>query len=869
MKSVMERLLAKRKLMERDLLAFTKISFRNLSRRKLRTTLVIVALCLSVALVAGINMGIDSAETAFRKYISAAVGEVDIVVMHGLSGEGFNQTVVEEVMDVKGVSEIAWRLQGWGYFYLENESRPIGFGIQGVNVTGDFDYASYDITGTRELEGYDVVVEQRLGEVLNVTIGSELNVTLYRRTEEPRFSEANYTFRIVGICHETSWRVRSNFFGELSMVQEMINSSGLITSILVKVENYEETLEVQKRIEEKLGLDYDVFLPKYSQMMRFKENTQGFRYLLYFMSAIAVVVCIFVTFNTMLMSVSERTYEIGVLRAVGTSRLQVFKMILFESIFIGLIGATVGLPIGVGLFNVLAHFVTKSFNINVEVPMTFTPAFFIGAVIGVLAAMLGALYPALKASRLDVVRALRPAMRVSQEPRKRIIYIAVAGVSMFSIGFYLTVQSFTAIIMFGLGLATLLLGSILVGAVILKKTSGTISRVLLPFSKGIGIIVSKSAGRNLIRSTVCLGMVALWVSFQVALSGIRVGAVTGMEQLMRENFGADIYVIGNRPLPVSFSENLTNIEGVEVATSISSVARVKIANRTSSILFIQPSTFTEIIKLEFSEESETPYQKLSESNETIILGPTLAELLDAKVGDKLEVLTRKGRVNFTVVGIVVSGGLQYFTLGTRSLSESGILSLNSSEQYFKAYQTGIFLVKVKPEYKGKVQEVLENIDEAYPNYGFTRLSTTIETILKDVESQIQKIFIIFSALLLFSLLIASLGIASTMIMSVIERKQEIGILRAEGASKGQVFLMITSEATMLSLVGFIVGMFAGPIILVGATNIATNMGFQMPYILSGRIIAYSLFLILLFTIMGALFPAYRASKITVAEALRR
>src|SRR5207253_4694649 len=94
---------------------------------------------------------------------------------------------------------------------------------------------------------------------------------------------------------------------------------------------------------------FDVTAPKAEAIERINGQMAGFQLGLNIMVLVALVVCSFIVFNTLFMTVSERTYEIGVLRAVGTSRPQVFRIFLAEGILIGLVGSVAGVLAGVGL----------------------------------------------------------------------------------------------------------------------------------------------------------------------------------------------------------------------------------------------------------------------------------------------------------------------------------------------------------------------------------------------------------------------------------------------------------------------------------------------------------------------------------------
>jgi len=142
-----------------------------------------------------------------------------------------------------------------------------------------------------------------------------------------------------------------------------------------------------------------------------KENIKGFRSGLFFMSAVANAIAMVIVFNTVYMNVKERMYEIGVLRAIGASKGQIFWMFLLESTAMGLIGSAIALAVGIGLAEFFSNLIATTFYTE-RVRIVFgTEAVGLGVLAGVLTTMVGGLIPSIIAGRTDILRALRHSMR--------------------------------------------------------------------------------------------------------------------------------------------------------------------------------------------------------------------------------------------------------------------------------------------------------------------------------------------------------------------------------------------------------------------------------------------------------------------------
>ena len=181
----------------------------------------------------------------------------------------------------------------------------------------------------------------------------------------------------------------------------------------------------------------------------------------------------------------------------------------------------------------------------------------------------------------------------------------------------------------------------------------------------------------------------------------------------------------------------------------------------------------------------------------------------------------------------------------------------------------IFLVNLKPETKSQAAAIAHDIAIAYPKYDLAENSVTLSELLSLVRGTIDRIFALILLILYFALLIATLGIAATMIMSVADRRREIGLLRSQGMSRGQITGLFLGEGVTLGLFGFLLAIPGGLLLLVGATNSTTIAGFWLPFIVPWNAIVQSLVLAMLAVVAGSLYPALRASRMDVTRALEQ
>src|SRR5215472_14122930 len=285
------------------------------------------------------------------------------------------------------------------------------------------------------------------------------------------------------------------------------------------------------------------------------------------MVAVSLVVCSFIVFNTLFMTVNERTYEIGVMRAVGSSRSQIFRLFLLEGLLIGTIGTIVGVLAGLVLsrgFTLIAENVLEIPSLPlVQLTPTIT-LFGLGA--GFAAVFAGSLYPAALASRINIIQAIRPSARNS---RKRIpdSLTALIGLALLSVG-SLEAARLTPFHVSYLDVALIPSGLVILGALIFGRAGRILTVPIGRISRAIGYIASRNGRRRLVRNTISFGMITITLSFVIMLGGIQGGVQTALDQGIQEALGADIILVANQSLPISFTNTLDSLPQVSISTPL-------------------------------------------------------------------------------------------------------------------------------------------------------------------------------------------------------------------------------------------------------------------------------------------------------------
>src|SRR2546425_3319445 len=819
-------------------------------------------------------MATASALGEFDIYINKFWGATDIVVTSG-NGLPFSNQTLKVVQKNIPVRQAAERLE-WGGIVGSTEHNTTFF-LTGINTTSDFDYATFNVTGTRQFSQGEAVVDNVIAEKLGTGVGSTLNIT----TLTAQGQQISILLEIAGINYPLR-SLGSTIYMSLPELQSEVGLRGEITHVYASLLDPTTATDAANALQ-KILPTYDVSAPKAEAVQRIQGQTAGFQIGLNVMIGVSLVVCSFIVFNTLYMTVSERTYEIGILRAVGSSRAQVFRIFLAEGALIGTLGTVAGVLGGLGLARLFTFVFETTFSVPSLPAAQLTPGIALaGLGAGFATVFAGSLYPALSASRINIIQAIRPSARNSKT-QIPLPFVALAGVLMLGLGIGESLR-ITPFHINYLDVVLVPIGLVLLGSAIFGKAGRALALSMFLLSSAVGYVSSRSGRRRLLRSSVCFGMITITLSFAIMIGGIQSGVRGALQQGVQEAIGADIILVANQSVPVSFTGNLTSLQQVASATPLSpspysAKAFGKMASSSIGVVAVDPSIFPSIISYTFvnSQPVSQIYSRLASDNQSILIPDSLPSSLGVAAGDQLSLLTRKPTadnsssiVSFTVAGVFTGPVLQYIQFGEHFASDSIVVSLASQREYFAGRDTSpLFLVDLKPQYKSQATNAAQDIAGRFPQYDFGENSLTLGELLSLVNDTINRIFALILLILYFALLIASMGIAATMIMNVSDRRREIGLLRAEGMSRSQITGLFLGEGTLLGLFGFLLAIPGGLSLLKGATNSTSLAGFFIPFIVPYSAIVQALVLALVAVLIGSLYPAIRASRLEITRALEQ
>jgi putative ABC transport system permease protein len=837
-------------------------SRRYFLRHPWQSGLAVLGITVAVAVVVGIDLANVSARRAFQLSVEGVAGRATHEITGGASGL---DEAIYSALRTAGWQRLAPVVEGW-VTRPEERRRPLRlFGIDpfAEALFRDFTRNLRQGESTGDLGAFltepgAVVLGADLAQELGLRKGGHFDVVHAGR---------HHQLVVVGVLEAADRLARRSgrdlLVADMATAQEILGQEGRLSRIDILFEAGEEgAAALLKLLPLGTGLT-----AKTARSDTLEQMTRAFRLNLEALSLLALLVGMFLIYNTMTFSVVRRRRQLGILRAMGVTRREVFALVLGEAALMGLVGSAVGVGAGILLAQSLLHLVTRTINdlyfvLNVS-GMSLSPTTLAkGLVLGVLGTVLAALLPAIEATRA-APRAVLVRSQLERQVRKILPRLGGFGIILIITTFGLLalpskslVLSFAAIFLLTLGCACLV-PPLTFGAAHLLRPAMTRLFGLL------GSMAARGVASNLSRTGVAVTALVIAVAMSIGVGVMVRSFRTTLVDWLEVTLVADIYVaptdISNRgpskPLDPSLVERLTTAPGVEYSTTF---RRLKIDTdlgpATLMVLGIEPRAFRSFT---FVEGGREEVWRRFEQGEVIISEP-YAYHHDLTVGDEVELLTDRGRQRFPVAGV-------YYNYA----SERGIVSLHRQTwgNFWDGEEVqtlGLYtapgvdpdrLIEDLRQQVGSVQSLTFS-----PNRALRRGALEI----------FDRTFLITGVLRTLALGVAFLGILSALMALQLERAREVAVLRTIGLTPRQVWALMTAQTGLMGLIAGLLSVPLGLALALLLLEVINRRAFGWTLLLdpSPGVCFQAVLLAVVAALLAGLYPAYRMARSSPALALR-
>lgn len=840
-----------------------RVALRNVLRHPWLTVLTVIGVALGVAVVSAVDIANEAAQRSFRIAAESAAGRATHQVVGGPTG------LPEELYHTIRVTK---RFRGSapvvsGQIRL-SASPGATFQLIGIDPFAEPPIRSFSSNFADQSVVADLLGKPDTALMLRQ---SAQNVGLERgdrfQTEvggNPR------ELTLVGLLDApdevTRLGLASVVVTDISTAQELTGRTGRLTRIDLVLPDGDAGAKILQDVASVLPRGAEI-VPAGARAGAMDRMTRAFRLNLTALSLLALVVGMFLIYNTMTFSVVRRRRLIGMLRALGVSRREIFAMILGEALLIGVAGTLTGLVCGAFLGAELTRLVTRTINdlyFVMEVhrvpllPLTLAK----GALLGTVATIAAAFPAALEATGAPP-RAVLSRSSIEARQRRMVPRAAALGAVVMLAGGAVLLWERGGIIGGFAGLFAIILGYTLVvpaAVVLFAKT------VRAAMGRAFGVI-GKMAARGVVVSLSRTGVATAALVVAVA-AGIGVGIMVGGFRLTVQSWleswlQADVYVAGadsesgryRSPLDPALVERLSRLPGAKGVTVARRVPLEGMEGTTEIFSVDLPAEA--FLSYPFKEGDPRAIYQSFKRGDSVLVSEPYSYRNHVRTGDRVTLRTGSGTVSFPVSGILYDYG-----------SDAGIVIM-SRTAYLRHYDDpGVDGVSLYAKEGVTAAELSRQVRE---RAGENRLTVISNSELRRATVEVfDRTFAITGVLRILTLGVAFVGILSALMAMQVERARELAVLRALGLTPGQVWGVICGETALIGLIASVLSLPLGVIealVLIFVVNLR-SFGWTMQLAIEPAYLLQAVALSLGAALLAGIYPSILIARSSPAAALK-
>lgn len=802
-----------------------------------------IAVALAATLVAAVAGASGTIAASAEKLLSRTAGLADLRVKHRYNGR-LAEPLVGVLAKWPEVKLAAGSIETGATVRRVSGGRGEAVMVQGVEpALHERVEATRLESGRAVLAEGEIVLDGPVSRALGVTVGGEVEVTPSNEVDQGLFAGVadrmlgksvsgwfrgnaksggvKLTLRVVGILDRPKLKILQRPFGMVALpqAQQLAGAPGRIDTVDLVLRDHYDAEAVEKSRAADLPPDAR-FRGAAAAAANMHKALTGMRVALSLITMIVFLSAGFIITTGLTTAVTERTRELAILRCIGAERGVIAASQLLAGVAISTAGGLLGLPLGLALAYTL-------YRRHSEVLIAgFRPsAFGIGLVIGgsILAGLLGALYPAVRAARVRPLRAL--ASRAVKPTTRGVILCLSLGVLFAALPpllMALPIPTDKVLWLFlALGLPLTFTGYFLLAVPVLFILVGAVVPTLAALFRVPRDVLRQSLAATPYRHGFTAGslMVGLAMLIVIWTNGRSLMTDWFDNIRMPDGFACRMGSFGLVPLTPAEYAALKSTPGIATAcpTAAFPVAALNAqfdpADSTPNLtLYVSfdPGSFFNMTSLTWVQGDPESAKRMLSRGKAVLVSREYLKAHGLGLGSKLTLRTVEGPVDFDVAGVISSPGLdiavQYFGIN-RYYAQASVSSVFGSRtdaaRYFGNDQMNLILLTFKPGVRP--QPAIDAVLAAVP--GIT--ATSAREILDTIRAMSQRFLSIASLLAGATLLIACFGVGNLIVANIASRRFEYGVLRAVGSPRWMLGRLILAETTAMALVACVTGVLLG------------------------------------------------------------
>ena len=843
-----------------------RASWTSLMARKLRLFMSAFAIILGVAFVAGSFVFTDTLGRSFDSIMNGSVG--DVVVRPAAAGQGdfesqpstatLPSSLVEDLAGVPGAARVDGNITNFGTFVVGKNGKLIGgFGPPGLGLNHTGGPAAKGLQPRTLDAGHwpegpdEVVLDNKTADKAGYLIGEKVN--LVSAGTQPRIQA-----KLVGIANmEGGLAGASLSIFDTARAQTLFMAGKeSFTDIWVSAAPGTSQEQLRDAVATKLPKGVEAVTGDAAAKAAATDIQEALGFITTFLlvfAGIALVVGSFLIVNTFSILVAQRSRELALFRALGATRRQVARSVLFEASVIGLVGSVIGLGLGIVIaMGIRVLFGRFGLDLSGQSLVISPRTVVVSLLVGLLVTLVAAYLPARKAGKVPPVAAMRDdAVLAESGMRGRVIVgglLTVVGAALLGAGLFVDVPKPTYWV--GGGILGVVLGVALISPLVGRPVIAGIGWIWRKAFGAVGLMAEQNAQRNPRRTAATASALMIGVTLVSMMAVFGASAKASVDKAVNKEFVAD-YVVSSvvgTPFSTAVTTELAAVPGVDEVAAFR-WDRLTVKGQRAGVIGIDPAHIgvlgpTPMVAGELRSLTPT----------SVSVSGAIATADRLSVGSTIE-LTRAGTTKpFTLAAIHGESAL---------LDSDYLLSLPALES-LGGPDTDSFVFITRKDGTSPDQ-VGRDLDKAIADLPVVTVKDQRE-FADEQRSQINQMLYLIYALLGLAVIIAILGIINTLALSVIERTREIGLLRAVGLSRRQLKRMLRLESIVIALLGATLGIGLGVAFGIALQSSLSDDGIDVLSIPWSQL-ALFVGIAGLVGILAAWWPGWRASKLDILRAV--